>query len=172
MVIVVEGKNDYNKIKSIFPEVEVLITNGSAVSDEFLKMVKKLSLVDEIVLCLDPDGPGNKIRKEITAVIPDAYHVFAKKGLAISKNHKKVGIEHMSTSDIKELFSNIKFNRLGSDVTYQDLFKLGYTGNKESKLKRERLGNHLGIGACNAKQLLKRINMFGITLKEIEDYDC
>ena len=173
MVIVVEGKNDYNKIKSIFPDAEVLITNGSAVSSEFLVMLKKLSAVEQIVLCLDPDGPGEKIRNEITKVVPNTCHVFAKKSLAISKNHRKVGIEHMDNDDIKDLFTNLKFNRLGSDVTYQDLLDLGLSGSPLSKAKRELLGESLGIGVCNTKQLLKRINMFGINLKEIKDfYDC
>lgn len=173
MVIIVEGKNDYNKIKSIFPDAEVLITNGSAINKEFLGMVKKLSTIDNVVLCLDPDGPGEKIRSKIVEAIPNAYHVFADKSLAISKNHKKVGIEHMNVADIKNMFSNIKFSRVGSDVTYLDLLDLGLSGNDKAKERREQLGISLGIGACNTKQLLKRIHMFGITKKDIKDYyDC
>lgn len=172
MVIVVEGKNDYNKIKSIYPNSEILITNGSAVSNEIITMIEKLSLTDQVILCLDPDGAGEKIRSIISNQVTNVYHLFANKALAISKNKKKVGIEHMRVEDIKALFANVKFNHIGSDVTFQDLIDLGLTGKIDSKQKRQKLGNYLGIGACNAKQLLKRINMFGITLKEIRNlYD-
>lgn len=167
MVIVVEGKNDYNKIKSIYPQSEVLITNGSAVSDELIAMIKKLAKTDQVILCLDPDGAGAKIRNIISENVPNVQHVFAQKKLAISKNKKKVGIEHMKVEDIKQLFTDVKFDSAGSDVTFQDLMDLGLTGNALAKEKRQKLGDYLGIGACNTKQLLKRINMFGITLKEI-----
>lgn len=173
MVIVVEGKNDYNKIKSIYPDVEVIMTNGSAISEETIRLINKLAKIDEVVLCLDPDGAGNKIRQKITENVPNVLHVYAKKSLAISKNHKKVGIEHMHKDDIKELFKDIKLKCVGSDVTYQDLYDLGLTGKVDSQAKREKLGEYLGIGACNTKQLLRRINMFGIKLEEIKVfYDC
>ena len=53
MVIVVEGKNDANKIKTIFPDVDVIITNGSEINKNTLKTIAKVSLTDDVVLCLD-----------------------------------------------------------------------------------------------------------------------
>ncbi len=55
---------------------------------------------------------------------------------------------------------------------------LGLIGDINSRKKRERLGDVLGIGYCNSKQLLNRLNNFGITkeefikaLEEIDEYD-
>src|SRR5690554_2497331 len=113
MVIVVEGKNDYNKIKTVFPNANVIITNGSDVNFDLIQRLTVLSQKDEIVLCLDPDFPGEKIRMEITKAIPNVAHVYAKKSQAISSNKRKVGIEHMNKADIKAMFNYIQFNKLG-----------------------------------------------------------
>ena len=169
MVIVVEGKNDANKLKTIFKDVDIIITNGSEINEQTLLDIYRMSLRTEVILCLDPDGPGEKIRKKIIEKVPNVSQVFAKKNLAISKNKKKVGIEHMSKNDILEMFKDIKESKNDGNITYIDLFELGYMTSKE---KRIRLCEYLNISYCNGKQLLKRLNMFGITLEEILEYDC
>lgn len=169
MVIVVEGKNDANKLKTIFKDVDIIITNGSEINEQTLLDIYRMSLRTEVILCLDPDGPGEKIRKKIIEKVPNVSQVFAKKNLAISKNKKKVGIEHMSKKDILEMFKDIKESKNDGNITYIDLFELGYMTSKE---KRIRLCEYLNISYCNGKQLLKRLNMFGITLEEILEYDC
>ena len=168
MVIVVEGKNDANKIKSIFPEVDIIITNGSEINKQTIESIVKASNNDTVVLCLDPDGPGEKIRRKILEYTDNVCQVFAKKCKAISNNKKKIGIEHMSKEDILEMFNDIKVNKRTETITYLDLYSLGYM---ESRDKRQKLCDILKISYCNGKQLLKRLNMFGITLEEIKKYD-
>ena len=90
MVIVVEGKNDANKIKTIFPDVDIIITNGSEINKGTINDIKKASENNEVVLCLDPDGPGEKIRRKIVEQVPNVNQVFASKNNAISKNKKKM----------------------------------------------------------------------------------
>lgn len=169
MVVVVEGKNDANKIKSIFPDVNVIITNGSEINKQTIKDIYKASLVDEVVLCLDPDGPGEKIRRKIIEKVENVSQVFANKYKAISKNKKKVGIEHMSKEDIVNMFKDIKMIKHNNEITYIQLYELGFM---TSKQKRISLCEKLGISYCNGKQLLKRLNMFGISMEEIKKYDC
>lgn len=169
MVIVVEGKNDANKIKSIFKDVDIIITNGSEISEEIIGDIKKASENTEVILCLDPDGPGEKIRRKILEKVEKVNHVFANKEDAISKNKRKVGIEHMSKEDILEMFSNVKIYKKNKDISYADLYEMGYM---DSKQKRIILCKKLGISYCNGKQLLKRLNMFGVTLEELRKYDC
>ena len=165
MVVVVEGKNDANKIKSVFEDVDIIITNGSEVNSLTIEDIYKASLFNDVVLCLDPDGPGEKIRRKILEKVPAVHQVFARKDLAISKNKKKVGIEHMTKEDIIEMFSDIKYVKSENNISYMDLYELGYM---ESKEKRIELCNKLNISYCNGKQLLKRLNMFGIKLEEIK----
>lgn len=168
MIVIVEGKNDYNKIKSVYPNLSILITNGSAVSDEFLDLVKKIRETNQIVLCLDPDYAGEKIRKTLLSVVPNAYQVFADRERAISKNGKKIGIEHMSKDDIRKLFSKIMISDYHENITMNDMYDLGLIGSSDSALKREELGKKLGIGYANAKQFLRRLNMFNITIEDIK----
>ncbi|MBE6504001.1 MAG: ribonuclease M5 [Methanobrevibacter sp.] len=169
MIIVVEGKNDANKLKSIFKDVDIIITNGSEISKQTIETIVKASLIDDVVLCLDPDGPGEKIRRKILEHTTNVHQVFAKKEKAISNNKKKIGIEHMNKEDILDMFNDIKINKKEKTVSYMDLYILGYM---ESKEKRSKLCDKLNISYCNGKQLLKRINMFGITLEEIKKHDC
>lgn len=169
MVIVVEGKNDVNKLKNIYPDCEFIITNGSALSKDTLELIKKCSMNDEVIICVDPDGPGEKIRRTICSYVPNANHVFAKKSDAISKNRKKVGIEHMCRNAIEEMFANVKMTKqTNNTITYTDLYKLGLMDSKE---KRNKVCEKLHISYCNGKQFLKRINMFGISLEELKKYD-
>ncbi len=170
MVIVVEGKNDANKIKSIFKDVDVIITNGSEINQNIILSIKKAAENTEVVLCLDPDGPGEKIRRKIIEHVTNVHQVFADKQKAISSNRKKVGIEHMNKNDIMDMFANIKIVKQNNEkqVTYMQLYEMGYM---TSKIKRIDLCKKLNISYCNGKQLLKRINMFGITLEEIKEYD-
>lgn len=173
MVIVVEGKNDYSKLKSIFQDADIVITNGSDVTEELLVMLEELSTRQEIILCLDPDYPGMRIRSIISNRIKNVHHVYAEKEKAISKNKRKVGIEHMSREDIIDLFSEIKFQKTGSDISLSDLVDLKLIGGTDSKQRRIKVCQKLKIGYCNSKQLINRLHMFGITFMELKEaYDC
>lgn len=169
MIIVVEGKNDANKLKSALGEVDIIITNGSEINNNTLNDIYKASLITEVVLCLDPDGPGELIRRKIIEKVPNVSQVFAKKDKAISKNKKKVGIEHMSREEIVKLFSDIKRVKKGPVISYIELYNEGFMTSKEKRIK---LCEKLNISYCNGKQLIKRLNMFGISMEEIKKYDC
>ena len=46
--------------------------------------------------------------------------------------------------------------------------RLGLLMGSDSRKRREYLGEALRIGYCNGKQLLKRLELFGISLAEVE----
>ena len=46
MVIVVEGKNDANKIKTVFPDVDIIITNGSEINKGTINDIKREYVVE------------------------------------------------------------------------------------------------------------------------------
>lgn len=167
-VLVVEGKNDYKRIKQIYPKLPILITNGSAVSEEFLEIVRRLSVDHEIILLLDPDYSGEYIRKKIQQVCPNASHVFINKQDAISKNKKKLGVEHVSLDILRDALQGIVKSDYHNNIKINDLFDLGLIGGKDSKIKREKLCHDLKIGYVNGKQLVNRLNLFNITLEEVK----
>ena len=49
-VIVVEGKHDEQKIKSIYPNLECIVTNGSEISKETLNLIYQTSLVRDVII--------------------------------------------------------------------------------------------------------------------------
>ncbi len=167
-VVVVEGLHDLERLKSIYSDIDVLITNGNEI-DSFLPQIIEVSKKRDIILFLDPDYPGERIRKIIQAQIPNAKNAFLKKQLAISKNKKKVGIEHAKKEDIIEALENhLSVVENSNLITTNDLYKLGLIGEKNSQKLRDEICYKFNLGHANAKTFLNRINMFGITIKDIE----
>ncbi len=167
-LFVVEGKNDYAKLKSIDNNLNIITTNGSEISKETLNEIIIASETKTIVLLLDPDGPGEKIRKKIQSVIKQCEHIFVPQNIAISKNKKKVGIEHIKTEILTQYLGETRSDKKKSDVTLENLYDLNLIGKPNSNALRSKLCNKLMIGKANGKTLLSKINMFGINYSEIE----
>ena len=169
-VIVVEGIHDDAKIKSVYPNANVVITNGREISDDTLNMIKQLSLTNEIIIFTDPDSPGEAIRRRITEIVPNAKQAFLRKKDAISKNKKKVGIEHADADCIKESLENLyTFNFQEEKIKMIDLYNLGLNGFSNSKVLRDKISLHLNIGQPNAKTFLNRLNLIQISLEELKE---
>ena len=167
-VVIVEGMHDLERLKSIYPDIDVLITNGSEI-DSFLPQIIEVSKKRDIILFLDPDYPGERIRKIIQSHVPNAKNAFLKKALAISKNKKKVGIEHAKKEDIIEALENhLSIVKKDDLITINDLYKLGLIGEANSQKLRDEICEKFNLGHANAKTFLNRINMFGIDIKDIE----
>ena len=169
-IVVVEGEHDKARLLSIYPDLEVIITNGSEVSQQTIDLLKELSKTNKIILFLDPDYPGERIRHILENNIDNIAHAFLDKKKAISHNRKKVGIEHAEKEDIINSLNNLLTNKneIGS-LKMNDLYELGLVGLASSKEKRELLATKYPIGHTNGKTLLKRLNYLNITKKELED---
>ena len=83
---------------------------------------------------------------------------------------RSLGVEHASFEDLRKSPS---WSWLGTyedenffDITKTDLMRLGLLMGSDSRKRREYLGEALRIGYCNGKQLLKRLELFGICLEE------
>jgi len=168
-VVVVEGYHDLAKLKSIYPHMDIVITNGSEISNETLRELKILNDKRGLILLLDPDYPGERIRRLINDYVGETKHAFIAKEKCISKNKAKVGIEHASSKDIKEALEKVyqTFQTNHNGLTMRDLFELKLSGCKDAKKNRDKLTKNIGIGLSNSKTLLKKINMFRIKKSEI-----
>lgn len=161
-VVVVEGKSDSAKLKSIF-DVSTIETNGMALTKNKIEEIKKVANDVGVILFLDPDGPGEKIRKKLIQHIPNSYNCFINKNDIIGKR-KKIGIAEASVESIVEAFKSIKkFNSDLSSITWSDYLKLDL----DNKDKRIKVCKKLGISYCNHKQLFRRLNMLGITFNDL-----
>ena len=167
-VVVVEGKNDKARLLAIYPNLNVITTNGSEISDDTLEMIKELSKKHKIILFLDPDYPGERIRAKINNYVDGCENVFIPKKLAVDNRKHKVGIEHASFDDIKNALENrISYSNKTNKYTMKDLFDLGLIGQEDSVCKREYLAKVLHVGNPNGKTLLKRLNYIGLDIEEV-----
>ncbi|XMB71539.1 ribonuclease M5 [Mycoplasmatota bacterium WC30] len=169
-VIVVEGKHDEQKIKSIFPNVECIVTGGSSISEETLNLIYQTSLKKEVILFLDPDFPGKQITNKILETKGSYKIAFINKEKAISKNRRKVGIEHASKKDIiASLESYFTVNNETDKILIKDLMNRKLINYDESKIKRIKLCKALNIPPLNGKALLKTLNLLCISLERVDE---
>lgn len=172
-IIIVEGIHDEMRLKSIYPELSVVTTNGREVEKSTIAMIQELSKQNEIIIFTDPDTPGEKIRQIITDAVPTAKQAFLRKKDCISKNKKKVGIEHASKECIIEALSHVYEPTFSEDtISLKDLYELGFNGAPQSAILREKVSELLNIGRPNAKTFLKRLNLIQITKEQLEEYKC
>ena len=169
-IIVVEGNHDKARIKQAFPDADIMITNGREISEETLETLKHANQERGLLLFLDPDNPGEAIRKKINEYVGETKHAFLEKSLCIDHQKGKVGIEHAPLDAIREALKHQVYEptEKRTDVTHKDLMRYGLVGSKDAREKRKALCNHFSIGLANGKTLLKKLDMFGISKKDIE----
>ena len=155
-VIVVEGRDDTRRLKEIFPDIETIETNGSAIDKPTLERIKILNETRGVIVFTDPDFPGNKI-------------AYLKKQDAIAKNGSGVGVEHASNEAIKAALENLltASKTIVEEIEMQFLIENQLIGHANSSSLREHLSDVLGIGYVNGKQLQKRLMMFGISKEQV-----
>lgn len=168
-VFVVEGRNDASRLKQIYPELTIITTNGSAINPDSVEVLKELDQSHDIVLFLDPDHAGERIRRLLGKTLTHVYHAFLDQENAHSKNGKKIGVEHASSEDImlalKDM-QNVRYDST-SDVTHSFLHDMMLTGNLDSKKLRAKLSSILKIGHVNGKTLYQRLKLFNISKERI-----
>jgi len=168
-LIVVEGLHDMQRIREIYPQIPVVVTQGSAIDQTIIEQLKLHEKTHEIVLFLDPDHAGNRIRRILSNALTQATHAFLDPEAARSKNKKKIGIEHASKEQIEKALNRIRieFNDTKSDVDFSFLYTCGLIGQLDSKKKRETVTKALNIGHANGKTLLYKIHRFNIMRQNI-----
>lgn len=173
-VVVVEGKDDTANLKRFY-EVDTYETQGSAISEDDLERIERLNALRGVIVLTDPDHSGERIRRIIMTVIPTVKHAFLNRDEAKPKSKTKghsLGVEHASFEDLEKALGHVTSHFEADtefDISHADLVRLRLIGHRDSRQRREYLGQTLRIGYSNAKQLLKRLNLFGITLAEIEE---
>ncbi|MDR2465444.1 MAG: ribonuclease M5 [Streptococcaceae bacterium] len=170
-IIVVEGKSDTKRLQEVL-DVVTIETNGSAIDDEILQQIEHAERVRGVIIFTDPDFSGEKIRKMIMQHVPTAKHAFLPRSKAKPKSRTKgrsLGVEHASNVEIISAIQSVSTPIV--DPTYEEipralLVEYGLLAGKNSKQRREKLGDELRIGYTNGKQLVKRLKMFRIERDE------
>ncbi|MHC5373469.1 ribonuclease M5 [Enterococcus sp. LJL120] len=176
-IIVVEGKDDTRRLQEVVV-ADTIETIGSAINDAILEQIEHAQETRGVIVFTDPDFSGEKIRKKIMEVVPDAKHAFlARRDAAPMKGaYKSLGVEHASDNAILEALKSVSTPLTAAEeaeqlnypiISKNDLLEFGLIAGDKAKERRERLGEILRIGYTNGKQLEKRLRMFRITPKEL-----
>ncbi len=172
-IVVVEGKDDTANLQRFY-DLDTYETRGSAINEKDLERIQRLNDLRGVIVFTDPDFNGERIRKIIMTAIPTAKHAFLNRDEAVPRSKTKgrsLGVEHASFDDLQKAFSGLLSNfdsEDSFDISKADLLRLGLLMGKDSRKRREYLGEDLRIGYCNGKQLLNRLQLFGILLSDVE----
>ncbi len=166
---VCEGITDEDRLKKLGC-LFVLPTGGKFIRHEIVSFLKLAYEVRDLVLILDPDGPGRKIQERLVQEVGPSLTIQVEQRKAIKKD--KVGIAQMAMVDLKEKLRPFVLHDILTDenlsLDEEDFYKLGLVG-PGSKEKREKLIAHYHIPFTSAKKVEDCLLMLQINAKEIQE---
>lgn len=168
-IIVVEGKDDIIAVKRAYDgNIDVIATHGLGFKKEKLIELYELNEKKGIIVLTDPDYAGKRIENKIRDFIPNAKFASITKKSA-TKN-ASIGVENASDEAIIAAIDRARPIYYDSEEVFdsKDIVDNGLSGAEGSKDKRIALCKELSISYCNAKQLLIKLNSYGITREEFE----
>ncbi len=166
-VIVVEGRDDISAVKAAV-DAEIIQTNGFAIRKK--GNIEKLRVAYEnkgIIVLTDPDFVGEELRKYILKFFPEAKQAYISR--KEGSKDGDIGVENATPEAIIKALENAKCEVVQESeaiFTMDILIDYKLSGAVESKELREKLGTELRIGYSNAKQLLSKLNRYGITMEQ------
>ncbi|MFF0830590.1 ribonuclease M5 [Brevibacillus sp. NPDC003359] len=166
-VIVVEGRDDTAAIKRAV-NADTIETGGSAIHKRTIEKIRLAQQKRGVIIFTDPDYQGERIRKIISKAVPGCKHAFITQEDGTKKGD--IGVENATPDVIIRALSEVRTEmaETAGEITSDDLLTNGLTSGVDAKERRIKLGEALGIGYANAKQMLQRLNAFQISRAEFE----
>jgi ribonuclease M5 len=165
---VVEGIHDEDKLHKINSQIKTFSIGGFGLNDEDIEYLNEATKFFNIVLLLDPDSAGSKLRTILSSKVKNCQHIYVDKSVSISKNKKKIGIEHVDINILKEYLSyEISDNSNTISITFNDIYDLGLSGQPSSALYRDIISKQLHLGKTNTKQFVNRLNNLSISKEDL-----
>lgn len=168
--IIVEGRDDVVAVKRAV-HAEVIPVHGFGVRrPQTLELIQKAHQRVGVIVFTDPDTAGKHIRRIINEHIEGAKHAYIERKEGTHSNGN-VGVENASPEVIQHalLQARPEYTLYTETFNPRDLIYYDLTGHSTAGQRRQRLGTLLGIGHTNGKQLIQRLNRFGITREEVEN---
>lgn len=164
-VIVVEGRDDTAAIKRAV-NADTIETGGSAIHTWTIEKIRLAQQKRGVIIFTDPDYQGERIRKIISKAVPGCKHAFITQENGTKKGD--IGVENATPEVIVQALSEVRTEMADTagEITADDMLAHGLTSGATSKERRIKLGEKLGIGYANAKQMLQRLNAFQIKRDE------
>lgn len=167
-VIVVEGIHDEIAVKRGV-DAQIIYVSGFGITPSTIKLIKKAQETCGVILLLDPDFAGENIRNIISKKVEGVKHAYIAKSKSLKNGD--IGVENAKPEDIVEAIKNAKptLNYKREEFMMADLIKYRLINFSDSTIRREKLGEVLGIGYANGKKFLSRLNCFNISRKKFEE---
>ncbi len=166
-IIVVEGRNDTIAVQRAV-KADTIETGGSALSAAVLRQIALAQQRRGVIILTDPDAVGERLRRQISAVVPGCKQAFLTRKEA-SKNGD-IGVENASPDAIRQALKRARTIHWdpGQHFSWEEYTAWGLAGGPSSKMLRVKLGEKLGIGYGNAQQMYKKLQRFQITQEEFQ----
>ena len=164
-VIVVEGRDDIDAVKKAV-DAELIAVGGFGINRKVIDRIKEAQKRKGVIVLTDPDFAGEKIRSIIRKRVKGIKHAYIaqKDGL----KDGDIGVENACPEVIIRALEGAKVTLEEKTAIYgmEDMFFFKLTADSKAKERRMALGKELGIGYGNAKQMVSRLNNYGIDKDE------
>ena len=160
-IIVVEGTSDSSYLSS-FIDALFIETNGYDIKKEDLDFLVNCN--KKIIILTDSDEAGDTIRERLCKKLPDSVNIKVNSNKC-NKNGKH-GVAECEKEEILNVLKEhfIKSKTSEQRVTLNDLISL----TKEQKEIKKSISNFYHLGTIKNKEMLKRLNVLGISEQQIE----
>lgn len=165
--IVVEGKNDAAAVRRAV-DADIIITSGFGLTGKTLALIKTAQERHGVIVLTDPDFMGEKIRSIIAQKIKGIRHAFIP--LEEARDEADIGVENAKPDSIRKALAmaRCEMEEAVIEFTSGDMAAYGLNGGGDAVRMRRKVGAILGIGYTNSKQMVNRLNRYGISRTELE----
>lgn len=166
-IFVVEGKSDGERLKKL--NVPYLVrTEGLKVPRETIKHLQALAKIHTIVVLVDPDSPGEKIKEKLLEAVPALKVIKINKREAIKKG--TVGVENVKLDTLQKYIAPylIKEFTTTSDISYINLLDLGLSG-RGSYDRKLKLVQKFNLLVAPLKNMYIQLQLLNINYNDIKE---
>ncbi|MBP1890258.1 ribonuclease M5 [Clostridium moniliforme] len=164
-VIVVEGRDDIDAVKKAV-DAELIAVGGFGINRKVIDRIKEAQKRKGVIVLTDPDFAGEKIRSIIRKRVKGIKHAYIAQEDGLKDGD--IGVENACPEVIIRALEGAKVTLEEKTAIYgmEDMFFFKLTADSKAKERRMALGKELGIGYGNAKQMVSRLNNYGIDKDE------
>ena len=164
-VIVVEGRDDISAVRAAV-EAELIATGGFAFGAAKLAQIAEANRRIGVIIFTDPDTAGEQIRQRIVDHIGPCRHARLPRSACLRDGD--VGIENASPADIRAALvaARCQTAEVRTEFSLSDLSRHGLVGTPDAARRRADLSRALSLGRVSARQLLDRLNHYGVSRAE------
>ena len=178
--VVVEGRYDELRLQTVI-DAQIIRTDGFGIfsKKEKVTLLRRLSEKTPLILLTDSDGAGKLIRSHLTSCIPPdrliQLYIPRIPGVEKRKNEPSaegiLGVEGMEADLLYRLFAPYAGEstvlRRG-EIKKADFYAAGLTGKPDSKSRRDKFAERLGLPAGLTPNALLRAVQVLCTREEFE----